>query len=53
MTKTMTHDYNPPECLTTRDASALSGYDVTYARQLTNQRKVRAIKRGHLPDPQA
>lgn len=42
----MSRDFNPKEWLTTAEAAEVTGYNVRYLRQLVNQGKVRAIKRG-------
>jgi excisionase family DNA binding protein len=46
MDRRMTEEFNPTEWLTTREAAELTAYNVRYLRQLINEGKVRAIKRG-------
>ncbi|RLC73208.1 MAG: hypothetical protein DRJ03_23405 [Chloroflexi bacterium] len=42
----MAEKFNPTKWLTTAEAAELTGYHVRYLRQLINEGKVQAVKRG-------
>jgi excisionase family DNA binding protein len=42
----MPDNFNPTEWITTAEAAELTGYHVRYLRQLVNEGKIHAIKRG-------
>ena len=42
----MLEDFSPMKWLTTTEAAELTGYHVRYLRQLVNEGKVYAVKRG-------
>ncbi len=42
----MAENFNPTKWLTTTEAAKLTGYHVRYLRQLINEGKVQAVKRG-------
>ena len=44
----MPEPFDPTKWLTTKEAAELTGYTVRYLRQLANEGKIRAVKRGGL-----
>lgn len=42
----MPDDFSPTEWITTAEAAELTGYNARYLRQLINEGKVHAVKRG-------